>query len=223
MGVASLILGIISFLVSFSIFKDFSLICGVIALVLGIIAIVKKKSKGMGIAGVVLSIIGCIVLFGGTSSNPTTNIATAQNGNGTNSGTQTSTTNQKNNYTLGDSFEFDGFQITVGTEITYKTVNNQFSEHNGDQVIALPVTIVNNNSETKSLNMFYLEYFGSKGITLDNVDAYFDNTSITDVGKIRPGASASGYFYLLYDGNGIYGVDFDNFSQKFSLEFNVSK
>ena len=63
MGVASLILGIISFLVSFSFFKDFSLICGVIAIVLGIIAIVKKKGKGMAIAGVILSVLGCIILY----------------------------------------------------------------------------------------------------------------------------------------------------------------
>ena len=45
MGIASLILGIIGFLVSLTLFKDLSLIVSVIGLVLGIIAIIKKKNK----------------------------------------------------------------------------------------------------------------------------------------------------------------------------------
>ena len=63
MAIASLILGIICLLVSFSIFKDMSLICGVIGIVLGIIAIVKKKGKVLAIIAIILSIIGLIVLF----------------------------------------------------------------------------------------------------------------------------------------------------------------
>ena len=43
MGVSSLILGILSFLISLTWFADLSLILGVLALVLGIIAIVKKN------------------------------------------------------------------------------------------------------------------------------------------------------------------------------------
>lgn len=63
MGIASLILGIIGLLVSFSWFKDLSLIVSVVGLILGIIAIVKKKEKGMGIAGVVLTIIALVLCF----------------------------------------------------------------------------------------------------------------------------------------------------------------
>ena len=47
MGIAALILGIISLLVSLTIFLDLSLILGVLAIVLGIISVVKKKSKGL--------------------------------------------------------------------------------------------------------------------------------------------------------------------------------
>ena len=220
MATASLILGIICFLVSFSIFKDFSLICGVIAIVLGIIAIVKKNGKGMAIVGIILSVIGFVVLSSESiSSKPSANVATAKNGENT----YTGKTAEKTNYTLGDTFTFDGFQFTIGTEISYKTLNNQYADHNGATVIALPVTVVNNNSETKSVNIFYLKYFGSQGTQIDNVDAYFDDTAITDKGELRPGAKTSGFFYLLYDGNGKYGIDFDNFSEKYTLEFNVEK
>lgn len=63
MGVASLILGIIGLLVSLSWFKDLSLIVSVVGLILGIIAIVKKKGRGMGIAGVILTALALILLF----------------------------------------------------------------------------------------------------------------------------------------------------------------
>lgn len=68
MGIASLVLGIIGFLVSFTLFQDLSLILSVLAVVLGIIAIVKKQSKGMAIAGVVLAVLGIIICFSTNSS-----------------------------------------------------------------------------------------------------------------------------------------------------------
>jgi len=74
MGIASLILGIIGMLVSLTIFKDLSLILCVLSVVLGIISIVKKQSKGLAIAGVILSVLGLILCFmvdSGTSNQGT--------------------------------------------------------------------------------------------------------------------------------------------------------
>ena len=83
MGIASLILGIISLLVSLTIFQDLSIILGVLAVVLGIISIVKKKSKGLAIAGVVLGVLGLIFCFSiGTSNDSGTGI-TNDSGSGT--------------------------------------------------------------------------------------------------------------------------------------------
>ena len=72
MGIASLILGILSLLISFTWFADLSLILGVLALVLGIIAIVKKNGKGMGIAAVILSVLAIIILFSADTDDTTT-------------------------------------------------------------------------------------------------------------------------------------------------------
>lgn len=63
MGISSLILGIIGMLVSLTLFKDLSLILCVLGIVLGIILIIKRKNKGMSIAGVILSVIGLILCF----------------------------------------------------------------------------------------------------------------------------------------------------------------
>lgn len=69
MGIAALILGIIGFLVSFTIFQDLSIILSILALVIGIIALVKKKSKGMAIAAIVLAALGLVIVF--TQDSPT--------------------------------------------------------------------------------------------------------------------------------------------------------
>ena len=136
--------------------------------------------------------------------------------------TAKTTTVKKSNPTLGDTIEFDDFEITFGTEITFVTVDNRYSDYNGQEVIKLPVTIKNIGEETNRLNMFYYDLFGSKGTQLSSVSSYFDK-AIDDMEKLRPQAVTDVNFYLLYDGNGTYGIDFDNYSEKITVEFNVEK
>ena len=70
--------------------------------------------------------------------------------------------------------------------------------------------------------MFYYDLFGSQGTELDGISSYFDNT-IDHAGDLKPDASYKAYFYILYDGDGKYSIDFDNYSQELSVEFNVTK
>ena len=68
MGIAALVLGIISALIAFIPFCNyFALIPAIIGVVLGIVDIVKKKKTGdklgISIAGLVLSIIACVIIF----------------------------------------------------------------------------------------------------------------------------------------------------------------
>lgn len=59
MAVGSLVLGIISLVVSFIGLYPVGLICGIVGIVLAVIA-KKKAASGMATAGLVLSIIGLI-------------------------------------------------------------------------------------------------------------------------------------------------------------------
>lgn len=135
---------------------------------------------------------------------------------------ESTTKEEKKSFTLGDTFTFDNFEITLGKSITTDTVKNQFSDHNGESVIVVPATIKNIGDETDSLNMFYIEYYGSKGTSVDGVSSYFKN-SIEDAGNMRPGASMDVFVYILYDGDGVYGIDFDNYSETKTVEFKVTK
>lgn len=125
-------------------------------------------------------------------------------------------------YGLGDTITFDGLELTFDTTYSFSTVDNIYSEYNGRSAIRLGVTVKNVSAEINSLNMFYYSLFGSQGIELKSVSAYFDD-DIDYAGDLKPGASYKTYFYILYDGDGNYSIDFDNYSQEISVEFTVTK
>lgn len=133
--------------------------------------------------------------------------------------------NKKPEYELGKAFKFDDLEITVGTEFTYTVVDNEYSDHHQAEVIKIPVTVKNLKEETHGLNMFYYQFYGSKGTQVDTVAALFseNNDSVDFAGDLRTDASYTKYFYVIYDGDGKYTVEFNNFSEKISIDFEVKK
>ncbi len=129
---------------------------------------------------------------------------------------------QNNEYKVDVPFVFDDLEITISSDYTFSKINNTYSEYNNKAVVRIPVTIKNLKNETHSLNMFYYSLYGSKGIELGTVASYFDD-SIDYSGKLKTGASQTKYFYLLYDGDGIYSIEFDDWVQKINIDINVVK
>lgn len=116
---------------------------------------------------------------------------------------------------------FDDLEITVDPSITLAEISNQFSELDGSTALVVPVTIKNTGDETSSLNMFYAKYFGSKGTELDSLYFFFDDGS--DLFKdIRPGASITANYYMLYDGDGTYYLTFNSFSETKEIAIEVA-
>lgn len=113
MGIAALILGILSFLISFSWFQDLALILGVLGLVLGIIAIVKKKGKGQGIAGVILSVLAIIIMFSSGDTKTTGTGITTDTGSGT-----------KRVSVSTDNIQMEKVGITKAGDFVIKVTNN---------------------------------------------------------------------------------------------------
>lgn len=189
-----------------------------------------KKQKIILIALIIISIIVFIISI---SSGSTDDKKNNSNNNNTNSSTNANTndntnsninteSNKKNTYGLNETFTFDELEITLGSEVTYTKVNNKYSDNHGKSVVKIPVTIKNLKDETHSLNMFYYKAFGSKGTQLDTLGYYFDN-SVDEAGDLRSGASYTKYFYLLYDGDGTYAIEFDNWAKKITVEFEIKK
>lgn len=144
----------------------------------------------------------------GTGVVPNTSIPTQNN----NSNTTTTATNVVN---------CDGFTLTFGSNLEYATLENQFSERNGQTVILIPVTITNNNADTDNFNTFNMDTFSPNGNELDDVSAYFDQAYSFE--KLRSGATLDTYFTALYDGNGTYVIEFDDYTTKSEYKFNVTR
>ncbi len=125
-------------------------------------------------------------------------------------------------YGLNETFTFDDLEITIKDDITFTKVENEFSEYNDQTVVKLPITVKNLKSETHGLNMFYYKAYGANGTQLDSITSYFDD-SLDFAGDLRSGASYTKYLYLLYDADGKYSLEFNNWSSKIIVEFNVSK
>lgn len=123
---------------------------------------------------------------------------------------------------LGEMFTFDDLEITLGKDISFTTLKNEFSEYNGKTVVKLPITVKNIKDETHGLNMFYYNVYGSNGTEVKTVTIYFDN-GIDEAGDLRSGASYTKYMYFIYDGDGQYAIEFDNWSSKVTVEFDVKK
>ena len=124
---------------------------------------------------------------------------------------------------LGETFTFDDLEITLGNNISFTKIDNEFSDYDGQDVVKLPITVKNIKEETHSLNMFYYSTYGSMGTEISTVSSYFDD-SIDFAGDLRSGASYTKNLYFLYDGNGKYAIEFnDVWSPKITIEFDVNK
>lgn len=137
----------------------------------------------------------------------------------------TEATTVKRNYKLGETFTMADFEVTLGTNYSIVKIDNQFSDDYGKDVVKLPITIKNVGSETTDFPLT-INYFGSKGTEVDDPIFYFDDYLSTS-SNLRPGASQSGYLYFMYDGNGVYGLDFEELlswsDDTISVEFEVTK
>ena len=124
---------------------------------------------------------------------------------------------------FNDTIVFDDLEITFKDNYEFGTVNNQFSDYNGSDVIKLPMTIKNIKDETHGLNIFYYKTYGPDGTAIKELNSYFDD-SLDFAGDMRSGASQNTYLYVLYDGDGDYYVEFSTlFGKAIEVKLPITK
>lgn len=198
-------------------------ITSIVGLVLSIIGLNKSKevngkNKGMAIAGIVISAIVIIIyaimmFFAGTMVTYFKNMAT--------DGVKNSIINERNS--VNKAFEFEDLEITVSDTYTFDTIDNSFSEYNGRTVIVIPVTVKNIDDEENGLNMFYYNFYSPSGTRLNSVSSYFYDNSIDFADDLQPNESYTKNFYVLYDGDGTYTIEFNNYEDQIKIELDVKK
>lgn len=175
----------------------------------------KQKILNILLIGIIsLGLIGC------TNGNNNNNNGNAGNNNSTT--TSDNNANSTKKYGLGETFKFDGLEITLDTTYTFVKVENKYSEYSEKPVIKLGANIKNISSKENKLNMLFYTLYGPQGTKTKSVAGYFDvNVDYSE--NIAPGATNKTYFYILYDGDGKYSINFNNFEQELTVEFNVTK
>lgn len=182
-----------------------------------------------------IALLGIIIIFItiGIFGNDDTNNKRTNYSNGNNNSTTNSNINQgktenpdqsqnstKKVYGFNEAFVFDNLEITIGSNYAFEVVQNHFSEYNNQSAIKLPITVKNLSNDTHGLNMFEYDVYGSKGTEAQDLGAYFDE-NIDHAGDLRSGASYTKFLYFLYDGDGKYAIEFDNYSTKITVEFEI--
>lgn len=195
MGIASLILGIISFLISFSFFKDLSLILAIVGLVLGIISLVKKKNKGLCITGIILTVLSLVILF--TVDDNITSVSSTKNDDNS---SILDNIQEVKTYSLNDIVTIknnSGNEYSMQiTSIKEMKERNQFSDINPAQVFLIEYTYKNIKGEDLYISEMNFQIIDEQG---EMGDSYPNN--ITNYPQATPEGATCKAQMILYVNN----------------------
>ena len=173
-------------------------------------------------------------------------VSISTSSNNTNNGNKTNNNSSYNNHiddnndderevleknkilSFDEKFVFDNLEIVIGSGYSFTYSQSKYSDAYGKNVIKLPISVKNIKTETHSLNQFDYTLFGSNGTEIENYNSDFyiwddKKDTIDDAGDLRPGAEYTKYIYFEYDGDGIYTIEFDNWSTTKTVEFEIKK
>jgi len=119
--------------------------------------------------------------------------------------------------TLGDTFIFNGFKITIGDEVAgFTGIDSMHERHDGREVFYIPVIMTNTSEESRrfvymNFRMYgpdeeRMPYFGFISATFHN--HLSGDVSFERIGDLRPGSYTTAYFILRYEGDGEYRIVF---------------
>ena len=129
---------------------------------------------------------------------------------------------KSSSYSLGDKFEFNKLEISIGSVLGWNKVDNSFSDLNQKDVFLLDFEITNLSSDLHGFNMFHYNIYTPQGNRNPSVTAYFDNT-IDFTGKLLKGGSTKAVLPVLYTEDGEYTIIFDNSSERIVVKFEIKK
>lgn len=122
---------------------------------------------------------------------------------------------------LGETFEFDGLEITLSEDIGFTRLRSRWSDHDGAYVFYIPTTVTNIGDSSNELMDWLFTIYSPDGQSLDSVSFEYSGTSISTIGSIQPNASKEGYIYVLFAEDGEYIITFDNFEETIEVHFEL--
>jgi len=124
---------------------------------------------------------------------------------------------------LGETFEFDGLEITLSDEIGFAIFRDRWSDRDGSYMFYIPATVTNIGNISNGLHEWSFTIFSPEDVSIDSISWEMAETSITLVGSVQPDATKTGNIYVLYSEDGEYVIEFNNgytvIEVVFELEF----
>ncbi|MCL2820221.1 MAG: DUF4352 domain-containing protein [Oscillospiraceae bacterium] len=135
--------------------------------------------------------------------------------------------------TLGQTFEFEGLEITLGRNIGFTQFRSSYSDNDGAYVFFIPATVKNISDSSNGLNQWQVTVFSPAGVSITNtpgsseIEWAFED-SIFQVGNVQPDVIQQGNIYVLYDTDGEYIVEFDSHMEdkievRFEMKFDFAQ
>ena len=194
-----------------------------------------KSSKAAGIGAlvsVILNVISIIVVFmiGVASTkyiidDTKTQIDTEYKDTD-NDDTSDSKKDDNKEFSAGEKFMYGNFEIVVGKNYTFDTVNNEFSSDNGKTVVKVPITVKNTGTMEDCFAAFDYTLFDPNGVKISDLGLNFKDSVVragSEESFLTQNKSCSTNIYVEYTENGSYKIKFKSFSNSAQVSINVSK
>lgn len=119
-------------------------------------------------------------------------------------------TNIAEPYSTGQDVSINDLLITFGNDYEIRTIENRFSDRNGEKVVRLPVTWTNNKDDSSIFPLFGLYVYDPSGVEVSSsIGALFDDSTVK-APSILPGVTQQTAMYFMYNGDGSYLIKIDN-------------
>jgi hypothetical protein len=196
MAIASLVLGIVAII--FCWFPWIGIACGAIALILGIIHLVKskketeKKGKGMSIAGIITGAIGLvtsliIIIVAATATKALINFGkdyTKKQNDITNS--------LKDSYSVGETADINGLKLTVVSFSDYVSDDEYCQPETGKKFVRVEIEAKNDGENNEYVSSFDFDCYANNA----SVSEGYTNAKDQLVGaNLSDGKTVSGAIY----------------------------
>lgn len=195
-----------------------------------------KSSKAAGIGAlvsVILKVISIIVVFmiGVTASTKSiiddtkTHIDTEYKDTDKDD-TSDSKKDDNKEFSAGEKFMYGNFEIVVGKNYTFDTVNNEFSSDNGKTVVKVPITVKNTGTTEDCFAAFDYTLFDPNGVKISDLGLNFKDSVVragSEESCLTQNKSFSTNIYIEYTENGSYKIKFKSFSNSAQVSINISK
>lgn len=195
-----------------------------------------KSSKAAGIGAlvsVILKVISIIVVFMiGVATSTKSIIADTKTHIDTEykdtdkDDTSDSKKDDNKEFSAGEKFMYGNFEIVVGKNYTFDTVNNEFSSDNGKTVVKVPITVKNTGTTEDCFAAFDYTLFDPNGVKISDLGLNFKDSVVragSEESCLTQNKSFSTNIYIEYTENGSYKIKFKSFSNSAQVSINISK